>query len=197
EEHLAYGWQFPSTAQRYALLEDALQVLPLLWGPGNPSFDGQAISLPDTTCYPRPVQERVPIVVGGGGERRTLRLAAQFADAANVFGDAATVRHKADVLRMHCVDVGRDPAEVEVTHLSTALVGADDRQLAQLIERLRPPRQDPSRYAASVNAGTIDDHIGRFRELAEAGVQEVMIRLPDLTNSDPLERIAKVISAFR
>jgi F420-dependent oxidoreductase-like protein len=197
EEHLAYGWQFPSTAQRYALLEDALQVLPLLWGPGNPSFDGQAISLPDTTCYPRPLQERVPIVVGGGGERRTLRLAAQFADAANVFGDAATVRHKADVLRMHCVDVGRDPAEVEVTHLSTALVGADDRQLAQLIERLRPPRQDPSRYAASVNAGTIDDHIGRFRELAEAGVQEVMIRLPDLTNSDPLERIAKVISAFR
>jgi F420-dependent oxidoreductase-like protein len=197
EEHLAYGWPFPSTTDRYALLEDALQVLPMLWGPGNPAFAGKVLSLPDTTCYPRPLQERVPIVVGGGGERRTLLLAAQYADAANVFGDAATVRHKADVLRTHCVDVGRDPTEVEVTHLSTALVGVDDQQVAHLVERLRPPRQDPGRYAASVNAGTVNDHIGRLRELAEAGVQEVMIRLPDLTNPAPLERIAKVISAFR
>jgi F420-dependent oxidoreductase-like protein len=197
EEHLAYGWPFPPTVGRYALLEDALQVLPMLWGPGRPAFEGQVLSLPDTTCYPRPVQERVPILVGGGGERRTLRLAAQYADAANVFGDASTVRRKADVLRAHCADVGRDAVEVELTHLSTALVGSDDRHAADLVELLRPRQRDPARYAAAVNAGTVNDHIGRFRELAEAGVQEVMVRLPDLTNSDPLERIARVISAFR
>ena len=56
QEHPAYGWPFPSTSDRYALLEDALQVLPMLWGPGNPAFDGRVLSLPDTTCYPRPLQ---------------------------------------------------------------------------------------------------------------------------------------------
>jgi alkanesulfonate monooxygenase SsuD/methylene tetrahydromethanopterin reductase-like flavin-dependent oxidoreductase (luciferase family)/predicted kinase len=197
EEHLAYGWQFPTTAQRYALLEDSLQLLPLLWGPGNPSFEGQVVSVPDTTCYPRPLQDRLPILVGGGGERRTLRLAAWYADAANVFGDATTVRRKAEALRAHCLTVERDPAQVALTHLSTTLVGADDKHLAELVERLRPRRQSPARYAAAVNAGTVDDHIGRFRELAEAGAQEVMVRLPDLSDAAPLERIAKVISAFR
>jgi len=197
DEHAAYGWDFPSVSDRYALLEDALQLLPLLWGPGSPSFKGQVLTVPEAVCYPRPLQAHVPIVVGGGGERRTLRLAARYADASNVFGDAAVVRHKAEVLRTHCVDVGRDPAQVALTHLSTALVGADDAHAAELVERLRPRRQDPGRYAASVNAGTVADHIGRCRELAEAGVSEVMVRLPDLVDADPLERMAKVISAFR
>ncbi|MGH9249085.1 MAG: LLM class flavin-dependent oxidoreductase, partial [Acidimicrobiales bacterium] len=197
EEHLAYGWDFPTTAQRYALLEDSLQLLPHMWGPGKSPFTGQVITVPDTTCYPRPLQQHVPVVVGGGGERRTLRMAARYADAANVTGDAATVRHKAAVLRAHCVDVGRDPADVAMTHLSTALVGVDDRDVAELVDRHRPPRQDPARYATAVNAGTVDDHIGRFRELAEAGAQEVMVRLPDVADSTSLERMAKVIAAFR
>jgi alkanesulfonate monooxygenase SsuD/methylene tetrahydromethanopterin reductase-like flavin-dependent oxidoreductase (luciferase family) len=168
-----------------------------MWGPGKALFTGQVVSVPDTTCYPRPLQEHLPIVVGGGGERRTLRLAARYADAANVTGNAASVRHKSSVLRRHCVDVGRDPADVEMTHLSTVLVGTDDRHVAGLLERLRPPRQDPARFAASVNAGTVDDHIGRFRELAEAGAAEVMVRLLDLDDPAPLERMAKVIAAFR
>jgi F420-dependent oxidoreductase-like protein len=196
QEHVAYGWPFPPTPERYALLEDALQVLPMLWGPGQPAFEGKVLSLPDTTCYPRPLHP-VPIVLGGGGERRTLRLAARYADAANVLGDAATVRRKRDVLRAHCAAVGRDPSQVELTHLSTTLIGADDRDLTGLIERLRPRQQDPAHYAAAVNAGTVDDHIGRFRQLAEAGAGEVMIRLPDLTDAAPLDRMTKIISAFR
>lgn len=196
QEHDAYGWDFPKVADRYALLEDALQALPLLWGPGHPAFTGRVLSLPDTTCYPRPLG-RVPIVLGGGGERRTLRLAARYADAANVLGDAATVRRKRDVLLDHCREVDRDPAEVPLTHLSTTLIGRDDRELAALTARLRPRQQDPARFAAAVNAGTVTDHIGRFRELAEAGAREVMIRLPDLTDAAPLERAAAVIAAFR
>jgi F420-dependent oxidoreductase-like protein len=196
-EHTAYGWDFPSVGGRYALLEDTLQLLPLLWGKGSPAFTGKMITVPEAVCYPRPLQEHLPIIVGGGGERRTLKLAARYADAANVFGDVDTVRHKASVLRAHCEQAGRDPNTVELTHLSTALIGADDRHLAELVERLRPPRQDPAKYAAAVNAGTVDDHIGRFRELAEAGVAEVMISLPDLTDAEPLGRAAKVISAFR
>jgi F420-dependent oxidoreductase-like protein len=196
-EHAAYGWDFPAVRQRYALLEDALRLLPLLWGPGSPAFSGRVLSVPEAVCYPRPLQEHVPIVVGGGGERRTLQLAARYADASNVRGDAATVRRKAAVLRAHCEQVGRDPDQVALTHLSTALVGADDAHVTELVERLRPRRQDPARYAGSVNAGTVPDHVGRFRELAEAGASEVMVRLPGLSDTDPLEPMAKVIAAFR
>ncbi len=183
-EHKAYGWPFPPVADRYALLEDALQLLPVLWGPGNKPFHGRVLDVPDTTCYPRPLQERLPLLVGGSG-RRTLRLASKYADAVNVFGDVAAVRERAAYVR------SLTDRPVEITHLSTTLVGAD---VDALVERLRPRNQNPARYAATVNAGTVDDQIGRFRELAEAGVTEAMISLPDL---DTLDDVGRVIAAFR
>jgi alkanesulfonate monooxygenase SsuD/methylene tetrahydromethanopterin reductase-like flavin-dependent oxidoreductase (luciferase family) len=186
-EHKAYGWPFPPVSERYAVLEDALQLLPVLWGPGNKPFHGKVLDIPDTTCYPRPLQEHLPVLVGGSG-RRTLRLAGRYADAGNVFGDVAAVRERAEYLRQ----VSSRP--VELTHLSTTLVGKDHEQLDQLIGKLRPRNANPEKYAAAVNAGTVDDQIGRFRELSEAGVAEVMISLPDL---DTIETVADVISAFR
>jgi len=197
EEHKAYGWDFPATADRYALLEDALQLLPVLWGPGSPPFHGRVLDLPETLCYPRPLQEHVPLVVGGGGEQRTLRLAARYADAANVMGGLDVVRRKAAVLRQHCLDAGRDPATVALSHLSTVLVGRDDAQVAGLVEERRPRRRSAQAYAATVNAGTVADQVGRFRELAEAGVGEVVVRLPDLADPTSLERFGEVIAAFR
>jgi F420-dependent oxidoreductase-like protein len=190
-EHAAYGWPFPSTSQRYALLEDALQLLPLLWGPGSPSFQGLVLDVHEAVCYPRPLQEHVPLVVGGGGERRTLRLAAQYADVANVLGDLATVRRKAAVLREHCTATGRD---VTLSHLSTALVGADDRHVAELVDAHRPRARSAAAYAGVVNAGTVDDHVGRIRELADAGVGEVVLRLVDPQSMEPM---ARVIAHFR
>ena len=187
----------PFEYARATSVEDALRLLPTMWGPGSKPFHGQILEVPDTSCYPRPLQKHLPVIVGGGGERRTLRLAAQYADAANVLGSVETVRRKAAVLRAHCEAVGRDPQEVELTHLSTALVGADDQQVSELVSRPRPRNTDPARYAAAVHAGTAADHIGRFRQLAEAGVTEVMIRLVDLTDPAPLDRMAKVIAAFR
>jgi F420-dependent oxidoreductase-like protein len=197
DEHAAYGWEFPSTSDRYALLEDTLKMLPLLWGPGRPAFQGDRVRIPEAVCYPRPLQEHVPVMVGGGGERRTLRLAARYADAANVMGDISTVRRKADVLWSHCEREGRDPAEVELTHLSSVLVGAHDRHVAELVERVRPRRRDPAQIARAYNAGTVEDHIGRCRELHEAGVREVMVRLPDPLDGDVMEQTAGVIAAFR
>ena len=149
-EHTAYGFDFPPVRRRYELLEDALQLFPLMWGPGAPAFEGATIKVAEALCYPRPVQERIPILVGGSGERKTLRLVAKYADACNLFGDAATVRRKVEVLRAHCADVGRDPAGVEVTHLSLAL-----------------------------DAG-VEEQIGRYRTLAEAGVRTAMVRFPTL-----------------
>ena len=102
EEHRAYGWPFPPVGERYALLEDALAALPVLWGPGSKPFRGPGAGPARHRGYPRPLQEHVPIVLGGGGERRTLRLAARYADAANVLGDLPTVARKAAVLRAHC-----------------------------------------------------------------------------------------------
>ena len=197
DEHAAYGWEFPSTAERYELLEDALRLLPLLWGAGSPHYEGVRVNVPEAMCYPRPLQSHVPVLVGGGGERRTLRLAARYADGANVMGDVSTVRRKAAVLEAHCRAEGRDPATVEMTHLSSVLVGADDRHVAELVERLRPRGGDRGRASAALNAGTVQDHVGRFRELADAGVTEVIVRLADCPGPGSMEQMATVISAFR
>jgi F420-dependent oxidoreductase-like protein len=195
-EHRAYGWSFPPLKDRYAALEDALQLLPLLWGPGSPPFEGRTIRVAEAMCYPRPLQERIPILVGGQGERRTLRLAARYADACNLRGDPATVRHKLAVLTRHCEDVGRAPGTVRVTHLSTALVGRDQAEVDEAVDALRPKGTSPEAYRTWANAATVEDHIGRFRELAEAGVDEAIVSLPDLSTPAPVERFGNVISAF-
>ncbi|HEX4863951.1 MAG TPA: TIGR03560 family F420-dependent LLM class oxidoreductase [Acidimicrobiales bacterium] len=197
DEHAAYGWDFPETSERYAILEDALQLLPALWGPGSPSFKGSRVEVDEALCYPRPIQDHIPLVVGGGGETRTLRLAARYADMANVMGDVQTVRRKRQVLDEHCRAAGRDPSSVELTHLTTALVGRDDDHVAELVDRNRRrgvPRQNA---VAGLNAGTVADHIGRFRALVDAGTKESVVRLPDPLDSSAMEQMAAVIAAFR
>lgn len=196
-EARAYGWDFPSVDERYAVLEDALQLLPQLWGKGAPAFEGRVLRVPEAICYPRPIQERVPMLVGGNGEQRTLRLAAKYADACNIIGDAEVVARKVAVLREHCASFDRDPHAVAVTQLSSTLVGRNATEVSELVEGLRPRRRSAETYAASVNAGTIADQIGRFRDLADAGVQTAIVSLPDLGDTEPIDRFAEVIAAFR
>ena len=197
EEHAAYGWDFPPVGDRYELLEDTLRLLPVLWGKGSAPFHGARLSVPETMCYPRPLQDKVPIIVGGGGERRTLRLAAEYADEANVMGDVSTIRQKARSLREHCLAAGRSPEDVALSHLSTVLVAGDDRELDAMVDRLRPRRADPARFTRSVHGATVADHIGRFREMADAGVREAVVRLVDPLDGVGVERMSAVISAFR
>ena len=178
-EHRLYGWGLPSRAERYARLEDALELLPLMWGKGAPRFEGRTITVEEAICYPRPLQERIPILVGGSGERRTLRLVARHADACNLFGDAATVRHKVAVLHEHCATEGRDPAQVAVTHLAAARVVG------------------PSEAREGQGAATVPEHVGRYRELAEAGVQTAIVGLSDEHGAESVARFAEVIAAFR
>ena len=196
EEHRAYGWAFPSTAERFDLLEDALRVLPLLWGPGSPGYEGKVLRVPEAVCYPRPLQERVPILVGGSGERRTLRLVAELADACNLFGRPDVVQRKVAVLKEHCADLGRDPGEVEVTHLSTALVAADPRELAAEVGRRRPARGHGA-WAARVNPGTVEDQVLRLRALQQAGVQHAILSLVGLWDGPGLDRLGEVVAALR
>jgi alkanesulfonate monooxygenase SsuD/methylene tetrahydromethanopterin reductase-like flavin-dependent oxidoreductase (luciferase family) len=101
------------------------------------------------------------------------------------------------VLHRHCADVGREPADVRVTHLASALTARDREELADVVDRLRPDRVTAEAFAARTNAATVDDHIGRFRELADAGVQTAIVNLPDLSGPAPVERFAEIIAAFR
>jgi F420-dependent oxidoreductase-like protein len=181
DEHIGYGLPFPSVSERYALLEDALQLLPRMWGPGSKPFAGSVLQVPDTSCYPRPLQPHVPIMVGGSGERRTLRLVARYADACNLFGDEAAVARKLGVLRQHCADVGRNPDEVSISHLSTVLVGDDGGHVRGLVDATRPRRVSAERHARVVNAGTIEQHAERVSRFVAAGVNHVIVGLADLT----------------
>jgi F420-dependent oxidoreductase-like protein len=194
-EHKVYGWEFPPIKVRYAMLEDALELLPVMWGPGSPSFSGRTISIPEAVCYPRPLQTRIPILVGGSGEQKTLRLVARYADACNLFGDPAMVRRKVGILGAHCADAGRTLAEITVSHLSTVLVGRSREEVAGAVERIRPRTASPEAFATRVSAGTVDDHVGRFRDYAEAGVQTAIVSLPDL-DEDAVACFADVIAAF-
>lgn len=194
-EHRVYGWTFPPVSVRYQLLEDALELLPLMWGRGAPAYDGRTITVPEAICYPRPLQSHVPILVGGSGERRTLRLVARYADACNLFGDAATIGRKLEILDGHCQAEGRSRSAIRVTHLSSALVGASRIDLDATVARLRPSRVSPEAFSARVNAGTVEDHIGRLRELAEAGVQTAIVNLADVSVA-AVECFGEVIKAF-
>lgn len=195
-EHDAYGWDLPPVSDRYVLLEEALQVLRLMWSPGAPAFAGKALDVPEAICYPRPLQERIPILVGGGGERRTLRLVAEHADACNIMGEPDVVRRKVEALGRHCDRIGRNPAEIEVTHLTPLLIAGDREELAARVEELKGPAQAPEAFLERVLGGTVDDHVGRFRELAEAGVQTAIVSLAGIADPTPVERFGEVIAAF-
>lgn len=195
-EHRGYGWDFPDTSDRYDLLEDTLQMLPLLWGKGSPSFEGKVLKAEELTCYPRPIQERIPILVGGSGETRTLRLVASYADACNLFGNPDRVRHKVDVLHSHCEAVDRDPAEVEVTHLTNALVTPDRSSLRDRIEALRGRNTSAEDFSRRNNAGTAEDHMDLFSAYSAAGASHSIVSMPDVHIEGSIEAFAEVITTL-
>jgi F420-dependent oxidoreductase-like protein len=123
-EHIGLGVPFPSTSERFERLEEALQICLQMWSDDNGRYDGVHYQLAETLCSPAPVSEPRPrIMIGGTGEKKTLRLVAQYADACNFFGSPPEVAHKVDVLRGHCDRLGRDINEIEVT--AFADVGPD------------------------------------------------------------------------
>jgi len=137
-EHRALGVPFPPLAERFERLEEALQIAGQMWDPSNEGpYQGTHYQLAETLCRPLPLK-RPEILVGGGGERKTLRLVAQYADACNLFATSPDeVAHKLDVLRAHCDDVGRDHSEIRVTllHGSDALIAGD---VGTFVEQLTP-----------------------------------------------------------
>jgi F420-dependent oxidoreductase-like protein len=154
-EHRGLGVPFPSTAERFERMEEAIQICLQMWSDNDGPYDGKHYQLEATLCRPAPVSSPRPrILIGGSGERKTLRFVAQYADACNIFGEPAEVAHKIDVLRGHCEAVGRDPNEIEVTAMFRNL----------------PP--DP----------TVDDVIRSAEAFAELGVSTLVT---GATGDDP------------
>lgn len=118
-EHDGLGVPFPPVSERFERLEETLQICRQMWSKDNGAYSGEHYRLAETWCVPAPVQARVPIMIGGSGERKTLRLVAQYADACNLFGaDGNEIRHKLDVLRQHCDAVGRDFDSIQKTAMA-------------------------------------------------------------------------------
>jgi alkanesulfonate monooxygenase SsuD/methylene tetrahydromethanopterin reductase-like flavin-dependent oxidoreductase (luciferase family)/predicted kinase len=193
-EHAGFGLAFPPAGRRLDMLETAIETMRALWQPGTREYRGERVFLPETTCYPRPAGP-VPIIVGGAGEQRTLRIAARLGDGCNLPADLPALDGKLAVLRLHCDQAGRNPAEVLITVLDIPVIGEDRDQVADIVERLRG-RTSAAVFARRHHAGLPADHIGRYRQLAERGVSTVFVSLPDLSGPDDVLRLAPVIKAL-
>ena len=194
-EHQAYGLDFPGDRERLDQLQACIETLRALWAPGTKAYQGRHVRLPETTCYPRPLHD-VPVLVGGSGERRTLRIVAEQADGCNLPSAEPELERLIGVLHGHCAAVGRDPAEVAVTVLDVAVVGTDPDDVAARVERLRG-RTPAAVYAARTHAGTAEEHARRYRRLGRLGVDTVFLALPDLRDADDLARCAPLMEALR
>lgn len=192
-EQVAYGYEFEGAGRRLDRLEDALTILPLMWGPGKATYQGKVESVIEAVCYPRPVG-KIPIIVGGRGPR-TIKLAASLADGLNVVG-TKNLREHVDLFRASAVKASRDPDELEVSVLDTPLLGSDRSDVAALVEGHRG-RLGASVFAASHHAGTAIDHIDRLRALAGAGVGAIYISPVGLASAEGVAAWKPVIDALR
>jgi alkanesulfonate monooxygenase SsuD/methylene tetrahydromethanopterin reductase-like flavin-dependent oxidoreductase (luciferase family)/predicted kinase len=178
-EHDAFGVPFPSTDERIAGLRNAIPVMRALWAPGTKAAAG----LPETTSYPRPVGP-LPLIVGGRSAR-VLRIAAELGDGCNV---PATTEH---VMRAAAAMNGK-----RVTVLDVPVLGRDRDEVATFVERLRG-RVSTAAYARTHHAGVVPDHVARYRELVDLGVDTVFVAVPDLKAPPDLAKFADLIAAFR
>jgi alkanesulfonate monooxygenase SsuD/methylene tetrahydromethanopterin reductase-like flavin-dependent oxidoreductase (luciferase family) len=173
-ESVGLGFPFPETKIRFEMLEDTLQIAHHLFEGergSEASFEGRQFTAERLLNVPQSISRpRVPIMIGGGGEKRTLRLVARYADASNMFGDPDQLRHKYQVLSEHCEAVGRSFEEIERTTLQSVSLFA------------------PNAWRSTPE--TPDELVDRFGKLGEAGVQQVIINTADVDNPDAIELLA-------
>jgi F420-dependent oxidoreductase-like protein len=169
-EHDAYGIPLPAPGPRLDMLEEACKVVKDLLTRPRTTFAGGYYHLTDAPCEPKPVQDPLPLLVGGGGEKRTLRIAARFADEWNVWGTPELLAHKGAVLDRHCNDVGRDPSAIQRS--TQALLFMSDNK--EFLDRIRAA--DVPRPMVIGTPSEVADILGQY---VEAGVDEFIV--PDFT----------------
>jgi F420-dependent oxidoreductase-like protein len=187
DEHRGYGFPFPPVAERFAMLEDQVEIVHRLWDRDEPSvtFEGAHYSVQDVHALPRPVQDpHPPLIIGGDAGPRSLRLAAQWADEYNVNGVGPDqCRRARDELSRASEAAGRDGAAIRLSLMNTTFIGSDRAELEARVRRLlagRGDTSDPADWIARVReeriVGTVPEVLERLQAFAEAGIERVMMQ---------------------
>lgn len=203
-EHEAFGLPFPAVRDRMDMLEEGIQVIRALEQPGKTSFRGKHYRLRDAEMHPKPVQSPLPLLIGGGGERRTLRLVARYAQEWNLPGATPErMREKRAVLERHCEREGRDPATITCSVMAGFLIGEDEAAFARRAAAVRvvvPPLAaiPDGELAATLRTrgwlvGRPAEVVEQINALADAGVRRVMLQHFDQEDFEVLELIAQEI----
>ena len=197
-EYNAYGYDFPPIATRLAQLEEALQIVTLLWTEERATFHGAHYRLERAWCNPKPLQQpHPPIMIGGGGEKVLLRLVAQYADRWNFGGSVDELRHKLAVLERHCATVGRDPAGIEKSWFGNIIIEPDAARLAERLAK-RAARGHGDAYGLNAIVGTPEQIVARLREYIALGVTHFIGMFGRVERLGATELFAReVMSAFR
>ncbi|AEG45443.1 LLM class F420-dependent oxidoreductase [Isoptericola variabilis] len=192
-EHTAYGIPFP--AKRFGLLEEQLAIVTGLWSTpvGETfSFSGEHYTLTDSPALPKPAQAKIPVIVGGGGPRRTPALAARFADEYNqAFPEIDAIGPRIDVINKALADAGRSP---ESLTQSVALVLAVGKDEAEFTRRAAAIGREPAELREHGIAGTVSEAVDRLASLRDQGVQRVYLQVLDLQDLDHLDLVAREVA---
>jgi F420-dependent oxidoreductase-like protein len=196
DEHAGYGYDFPSVKERLDRLEEALQICRAMFTEEAPSFTGSQYRIAEALNNPRPIRPSgIPILVGGGGERRLLALVARYADACNLFGDVATIRHKLDVLDRHCEAIGRDPASITKTRLGGLVIGETPEQAEAAGKAMREARNmDEDRYRSYVIAGDPDAVCEQVAAFFDVGLDGLVFNMNDAQAIEPVRLAGETLS---
>jgi F420-dependent oxidoreductase-like protein len=178
-EHQQYGIPFYTVAERLKRLDEACQVIKLLFSETKSSFNGNYYQLDDASLEPKPVQSPLPLMIGGGGEQVTLKITAKYADEWNVWGTVETLRHKMAILDQHCADVGRDPKSIKRTAVALLFMSEDNAFLEKM-------RSAELQQAAII--GTPSEVKDIVADYEAAGVDELIV--PDFTLGPRDQKIA-------
>jgi F420-dependent oxidoreductase-like protein len=196
DEHAGYGFDFPPVRERMGRLEEALQICRAMFTEEAPSFVGRYYKLSGALNRPRPIRGDIPVLVGGGGEQKTLRLVAEYADACNIFGDVSTIRHKLEVLDRHCEAVGRDPAEIQRTRLGGLLIAETAAEAEQKARQQAEARGlDPAVLRAYMVVGDPDSVSEQVAEYLDAGLDGLIFNMPEAQDIDPVRLAGKTLAA--
>jgi alkanesulfonate monooxygenase SsuD/methylene tetrahydromethanopterin reductase-like flavin-dependent oxidoreductase (luciferase family) len=186
-EHRMYGIAFDTPAIRLAKLREATRIIRRLLDVGTVTFAGKYYQLENATLGTRPIQKRVPILIGGGGEQVTLKITARYADWWHGFGTPDVMRHKLDVLKKHCVDVGRDYNEIAPTGGGGILVRDDlntvDKRMREVAARNKV--EAPNRPAV---LGKPDDIAKRLLEYHKVGMKGFLFGMSPPYDRETIER---------
>ncbi|HXX89873.1 MAG TPA: LLM class F420-dependent oxidoreductase [Acidimicrobiales bacterium] len=195
-EHQGLGFAFPPLSERFERLEEALRICRAMFTEDAPSFEGHHYRIDRAVNRPRPVQAGgPPILVGGSGERKTLRLVARYADACNLFGSVEEIRHKLDVLRRHCDDAGRDYDVITKTKLATLIIASSAAEVDRLVADTAARRGvDPDVVRAFVVAGDPDAVVAQVAQHLDAGLDGMVFNMQDAYDLDHLRLAGKTLT---